>query len=321
MSALLFAALVGVVIGLILFIRPDPKVVFLSIPVTQYEDPNWPVNPWAQRMARRSQNFTGGRVLFHSQERDLIVRELKQLADRSRKEDEGRPVVVHFCANALVRDGVVYVLPGKARPGDPTTWLRIDELLDLFRNVEGKRLLILDLRPVVDPRLGGLVNDLSETLRHRLDQLEKSGDLPFAVICANGPGTHAYGSSELRRGLFGWFLDRGLAGHADGWNGSREQNKRVNVLELMDFAGNHTEHATRLLNLPDLAPARFGSDKDFVVLAVPQKGPGRSHPLKLRRNTRNGWLSPGRSATAGEKTAASCPAAHLSTPRNRTRSG
>lgn len=290
LSALVFAALVGVVIGLIMFIRPDPKVVFLSIPVTQYER-DWPVNPWAQQDAEALvKHFPDGKVLFQSQERALILRELKQLGDRSRKEDKGRPVVVHFCANAIVRDGAVYALPGDARPGEPRTWLRMDEILDLIRNVEGNRLLLLDLRPVVDARLGGLVNDLSETLRVRLDELEKSGNLPFAVICANGPGTQAYGSRELRRGLFGWFLDRGLAGHADGWNESREQNKRVSALELMDFAGNHTGQATGLLNLPDMAPARFGSTTDFVVLPVPQKEPGAAPPIEAAAEYPQ-WLS------------------------------
>jgi hypothetical protein len=278
LNALLFAALVGVVVGFIAWIWPSKKAVFLSIPVTEYSDRNWPVNAWAQRDAEAiAKLIPEGKVAFQSQERHLILRELNQLADRSRDEDKGRPVIIHFSANGLVRDGVVYALPGDARSGEPGTWLRLEDLFEPIRRVEGKCLVILDLRPVVSARLCGLSNDLPETLRSNLER----SNLPFTVVCPNAPSAFPYASRDLRRGFFGWFLDRGLGGTADGWNAERDLDKRVSAHEWLDFAGNHTERLTGRLGLPDQPPARFGAGADFEILPVPQKGPTPAPQIEM----------------------------------------
>jgi hypothetical protein len=291
LGGLLFAALAGIVAGLIFFLRPAPKPVFLSIAVTEYADRNWPVNAFARQDAEALQKHFGsdGTVAFQSQERELILRELNQLADRSRGDDKGRPIVVHFSANALVHEGAVYVLPGDAKVGLPGTWIKLEDLLDPLKRAQGHRLLILDLRPVNNVRLGSLGNDLGEAV---LAALAKAGDLPFQVILSSDGVRSPQVSRELRLSWFGYFMERALAGNADGWNADRKKDGRVSATEVADFVRDYTSFALSTMSSPAQAPSHFGTKDDFAILPVPPSGP-TAPPKSEPAEEYPGWLTAG----------------------------
>ncbi len=273
LGALLLAALVGVVVGLLSFFRSAPKPIFLSIAVTEYSDRNFPVNAFAQQdsEALRQQFGTDSVQAFQSQERDLILRELSQLEARSRGADSGRPIIIHLSANAFVYDGVVQLIPGNGQSGSPATWIRLSEVVDLVKRIAGHRLLLLDLRPVVDARLGILGDDLPDAVKELFDTFEQANDLPFQVLIACGPQSTPVVMRELKRSAFGWFLERGLAGIADGWNSARNKDERIAPLELMTFTRDQVAGLSGKLNQSEI-PFIRGRDQEIVVAAVPQGG-------------------------------------------------
>jgi len=262
LGSLVLAGLVGVVVGLLFFLQPAAKPIFLSIVVSEYTDKRFPVNAWALQdgEALRKHFGTDSVQAFQSQERDLIVRELNQLADRSGTDNKGRPIIVHLSANAIVADGTVQIIPGNAVAGSTGTYLPLASILDPLRKAKGNRLLLLDLRPVVDVRLGLLNNNLDESVKKALPD-----DLPFGVIVACGPGSEPVVSQELRRSLFGWFLDQGLKGNAD--RGARK-NERVDANEFLDFTREYVFNVAGKLDRAQL-PAIHGKGADFTILSIP----------------------------------------------------
>ncbi|MCE9532912.1 MAG: hypothetical protein K8T89_17580 [Planctomycetes bacterium] len=275
LGALVLAAIVGVVIGLLTFFRSPPKPIFLSIAITEYADRNFPVNAFAQQDGEALRKHFGADSVqaFQSQERELILRELNLLADRSSNKDKGRPIVVHLSANAFAQGGTVYVLPGNAKAGVAGTAIRLEEILDILKRAKGDRVLMLDLRPVVDARLGLVADDLSETVQATLARLTEAKDLSFQVLVACGPGSSPLVVRELNRSAFGWFLDRGLAGMSDGWNGENKKDERVTTPELLSYARENVGIFSNRLRPPMQLPALHGTGNDFVLLPVPQTGP------------------------------------------------
>src|SRR5262245_36405261 len=173
-TALVLAALAGVIVGLIFYFRPDPEPVLLAIPVTQYEHKDWPPNPWAEADARGVRERFGGdsAQAFQLQEKGRILGELSRAAEQSRGKDKGRPVVVYICALGAVADGTVYLIPGDGKPDDPTGWIALDELLQPLHRTDAHRLLILDIRPVSSPRSVLPTEDVNEALEAALTKLD-----------------------------------------------------------------------------------------------------------------------------------------------------
>ncbi len=269
----MLAALAGVVVGLLTYLRPAPKPIFLSLAITEYADRNFPVNAFAQQDSEALRKLFGTDSVqaFQSQERDLMLRELNQLADRSRGADKGRPIIVHLSANAIVQDSAVYIVPGNGKSGAAASCIRLEELLDAIKRIQGERLLLLDLKPVVDARLGILVDNLPDRIQETLTRLEQANDLPFQVIVSCGPGSLPLVSREIARSAFGWFLDRGLAGAADGCNPGNSKDDRVSSQELGAYTRDNVFAFSNRLGQPQL-PAIYGKGNDFVLLPVPQGG-------------------------------------------------
>jgi hypothetical protein len=272
-GAILLAAVAGGVVGLLTYLRPAPKPIFLSLAVTEYADRNFPVNAFAQQDSESLRKHFGDDSVqaFQSQERDLILRELNQLADRSRGADKGRPIIIHLSAHGLVQGGAVYIIPGNGKAGVAGTWIRLEELLDGVKRIQGDRLLLLDLKPIVDARLGILQESLPDRVQETLTRLQQTNDLPFLVATSCGPGSSPFVSRELARSAFGWFLDRGLAGVADGWNPGNMKDDRVSSQELVAFARDNVFAFSNRLGQAQL-PGVYGKATDFVLLPVPQGG-------------------------------------------------
>src|SRR5207248_6233297 len=149
---------------------------------------------------------------FQAQERQKIVQELNQLAERTgQSADKKRPIVVHLTALAVARGGQVHLLPGNAQPDDEASWLPLRDVLDALRRGQGPRLLLLDVaRPVANARLGILSDGAADLLDDELAAAKKAGSLPFLVLTACGKGQTSHGSYELRRSVFGFFVEQGL---------------------------------------------------------------------------------------------------------------
>src|SRR5262245_36341054 len=278
--------LVGMIVGLITLIRPTPKPLYLGIAVTEYSNPNWPPNPWGQQDSKAIESlpWDEGKQAFQAQERQKIIQELNALADRTAQSaDKGRPIVVHFTSLAVVWDGKVYLLPGNAQPAEPNSWLPLEEVLAALRRGQGPRLLLLDVaRPVADARLGILSDDVAAGVDAELAKAQKDGNLNFLVLTACKKGELSHGSWELRRSVFGYFVEQGARGLADGWDGNNP-NAEIKALELVKYVQAQVANWAKNQALPAQTPTLYGNGDDFVVIS-PRKPyptlalPERSEP-------------------------------------------
>src|SRR5262245_46063321 len=274
-SRLLFALIPlllagGTALGLLFYIRSKPEPQFLSLSVVEYD--KWPNNAFAEQDGKglRDEFFPNGKVVSQGQERaDMILGELAALGDRAGK-NPSQAVVIHVCALAAVDRGEVAILPAKADPGNPGTWLPLGQLLDAVGKIGGHRLLILDLRPVGEPRLGQAGDELAPELHAQLSKAEKADRLPYIVVAQCVPAEYPYVSPELRRGVLAEYLRRGLAGGADqAGNGDGQ----VSAEELVAFARSGVAHWLARHQAPAVAPARYGRGSDFELVSVPKNRP------------------------------------------------
>ncbi|MCX7700463.1 MAG: hypothetical protein N2039_06265, partial [Gemmataceae bacterium] len=114
--------IVGVIGGLLYYLRPTPQPLALALAVTQYADAHYPPNAWAQQDVEAfSRHFDDDSVMaLQGQEQQTLRDLVASLADRTtRTEDRGRPVVVYLSGLAVTRQNRVYLLPGRADPDDP----------------------------------------------------------------------------------------------------------------------------------------------------------------------------------------------------------
>jgi hypothetical protein len=233
-AALAVMGLAGVVAGLLFYLWPDPAPVILAIPVAASDNPDWPPNPWAEADARGflERAPAGGAQTFQAQEKQAILREL----DRAIGDARRRPLVVYLSTLGVAAGGKVHLIPADARPDDTGSWLPLDEVLSRLRRATVPRLLILDIRPAVDPRIALAGEDVNERLDAVLAGLGETGELPFLVLSANTPPGGANVVHALKRTAFGLALAHGAGGAADGWNPERSKNGRVSARELAAYA-------------------------------------------------------------------------------------
>src|SRR6188768_2777664 len=76
-AALVVVALGGAIAGLLFYLWPDPPAVVLAMPVTAYDQPDWPPNPGVDADARAllERSPGGGAQTFQAQEKQAILRE------------------------------------------------------------------------------------------------------------------------------------------------------------------------------------------------------------------------------------------------------
>jgi hypothetical protein len=270
-AGLVVAALCGTIAGLFIYLWPDRPPVVRALPVADHLRPDWPPDPWAAEDARAFVERAGGEgaQAAQAQEKGTLVRELNAVAAETR----GRPVVVLLTALGVSEGGKVALVPGDARPDDPGTWLPLDEVLSPLRRAAAPLLLILDVRPVTDPRAVVTGEDVNAALGATLAALDRAGDLPFFVLSAHNPPDGANELRALRRTAFGLALAQGAGGEADGWNADRKRDGRVSVRELAAYVRELTHHASAAAGLPAQLPQLYGAAADFDAFLVPRGGP------------------------------------------------
>jgi hypothetical protein len=274
-----FLAVIGVVLGLLTLLNRTPRPIFLGMAVTEYA--HYPPNAWAQQDsdALRALFGTDSEQAFTGQERHLLLQKLNELTDRtSTSAEKGRPVIVHLTGLAVPWGGKVHLLPGNADPSAPASWLPLSDVLSALARGKGPRFLLLDVaRPIADARLGVLNDDVALVLDAELTQAEAAGNLPFFVLTACGPGQFSRTSPDLQRSIFGYFIEQGLLGRADGWGGT-QRDDRVSARELSEYVRVHVAQWAENLHLPAQTPVLYGKGTDFVMIA-PKAPPPRELPV------------------------------------------
>src|SRR5262245_653025 len=278
----------GTALGILSYLRAKPEPLFLSVSVGEYD--GWPDNAFARQDGEGLREFfPNGKVVSQGQQQaTMIMAELTALAETAGK-GRSKPVVIHVCALAGVDQGEVAILPAKAKPGEPDTWLKLSDLLAAVDKVRGERLLILDIRPVVDPRLGQAGEDVAAVLHSQLAAAESNGGLPFIVLAQCAPGEYPYVSPEFGRGVLAEFLRRGLAGHADQ---AGDHDDQVSAEELVAYARARTAHWLTKHQAPPAATGRYGKAADFVLVSVPRRGPPDepfAEPRAVPAGLAEGW--------------------------------
>lgn len=281
-------ALAGALVGLFFYLTPFPVPVFLTIPVTQYDDLHFPVNPQVNEDSTDLENcFPGTPSGFTMQEKSLLVRELSKKAV-----EKSRALVVHLAAHGLVRQGRVYLLPADADPDEATTWLPLEDILrELVSSPARHKFLILDLmQPIADPRLGMLTNDLAASVETVLED-EKYKNL--LVLCACEAGQLSLGAEAMHRTAFGYYLAEGLRGAADGYSSTGKSNGRVTVRELAAFVRKRVDRWAGRVRQSRQTPHLFGPASADFELALVAKGtpPENSDPptLEYLPELRKAW--------------------------------
>jgi hypothetical protein len=84
-------------------------------------------------------------------------------------------------------------------------------------------------------------------------------------------------SDDLRLSVFGYYLDQGLSGHADGYNATRTRHGRVTVRELAEYTRKHVDRWAQHNQGTSQTPVLYGTGEDFAVVgyergAIPPLG-------------------------------------------------
>jgi hypothetical protein len=269
-------ALGGAFIAWLILIGRFDSPMLLTIPITQY-DPPWPVNPLADRDSELLiQNHFPDVVrqkAYTSQSQPALGRELQNL-DKVRA---GKSLVVHLCAEAIVREGIVYLLPANAKPENPASWLPLTDVLKWIGNSPAReKLLVLDImRPNADPRLGIPANDVSDHVQRLLHAMDEADQLRFWVLCACAEGQLSLVSQHLGQSVFSFYLNEGLSGYADGYPPLGKRTGRVCVQELASFLRARVDRWTVANRGVHQTPVLFGKGPDFALAVLPHSKPKR----------------------------------------------
>jgi hypothetical protein len=272
---LLFA---GVIAGLLSWLAPVPRPVFLGLWVVDHQAPALPMLAFGDR--DRQALLQGGyfpNALTGpppSAEQHMLLRELSALQTRS----SGESVVVYLGAYAC-RDarGRITVFSGNTDPDNPKTRLPLSEVLRLLAECPSrKKLLILDImQPVADVRLGVLADDVASAIEQELAAVPDTHRL---VLCACAPGQVSLGSEVAGRSLFGYYVEEGLRGWADGYGPDGSRDRFISVTELAAFVRARVDRWAQRNRNQRQTPVLYGTGNNFNLIALDREAPPTHNP-------------------------------------------
>ncbi len=290
-AVLMLFCVAGAFVGLLLLIRPPTEPLFVSVPIGEYADPGWPVNPWADQDAEllaarfhRPGREPDGVKAFSYQQADRLRALLDWVAGRSSvgtdlpTHERHRPLILHVSALAACREGRVYLLAGNARHDDLTPppgskdlslmngWVDIRDVLTAVDAWPIRhKFLILDLaHPTADPFGGQLLDDVAT----RLDAILQETPPSFPVLTSCGPGERSLPADLERCSAFAFYLAEGLGGAADGYSVSGHHDGEVSIRELAAFTTARVDRWARLTHGRRQIPVLHGPTDptaDFVL--------------------------------------------------------
>jgi hypothetical protein len=284
------AVLLGVIIAWFFYMSSYREPKFFTIAFTEY-DQSLPVTHFGRRDSDALVRiFPKHEAAHDNQELQQFQEKLAHL-DNVLQGDE-KTLVVHLTGLARTGDrGKLYLLPGKAAPADPKSWLEMEAVLRAVKGCKKARrkLLLLDLHPSGgDPRLGTLPDDVAQSFQSLFrPRYEKD----MLVLCPCSPGEVPLASEDLGHTVFGFYLEEGLRGFADGYNESEKRDGRVSVRELAAFVKARVQRWALQNRGVRQTPVLLGEGKDFDLAAYEQaKAPtaidlpkGLSYPEPLRK--------------------------------------
>jgi hypothetical protein len=290
----LLCAIGGLIVGLVALPRRPADPLLVSVPMGEYDDRGWSVNPWADRDASLLVPRFGGSSLkaFGFQQRDRFGTLLAWVAGSDEAgatglppPDRRRPLILHLTALAVTRGGEVYVLPGDARTDNPEGWVNVRELLRAAADRNAPHtFLILDLaHPVADPFGGVLGDDVAATLNRVLE------GVGFPVLTSCAPGETSLPADAAGCSAFAFYLAEGLGGTADGYADPRGPDGDVTIRELARFTAARVDRWARLTHGRRQTPALHGPSSraaDFVLV----RRPGGWSPEPSPPSAYPGWL-------------------------------
>src|SRR5262245_54249939 len=273
--ALLAAA--GGLAGLWFWIARAKTPRLVTVPVSEYTDPAWPANPWAEQdsdlLCGLRGAFPDSQKGFNFQERDRLTVLLESL-----RGDAKTPLVLHLSALACTRGGVVYLLPGQARPDNPATWLALTEALDAFEKCSARhKLLLLDVaRPVADPFRGPLLDDVSDRVHATLSKPGRG----FLVLASCGPGEFALPMDDAQASAFAYYVAQGLTGAAARYNPAGSADGRVTARGLAAFVAARVNRWATKARGARQTPTLYGDAPDFALTFEPHEAPAAAAPAR-----------------------------------------
>jgi Mg-chelatase subunit ChlD len=275
---LLFLGVVGVIVAVILWIRP-PKPVYLVLIGAGYEENlAIPHNVYGMVTLRRlGQLAEANDKLFRLDRRAPAA--WKTALDTFQNEGKEKTVVLCLSLHGGADRQGPYLLfdqPTPTTDGDGA--LRITDLLAELAKLpaDKKKVLILDATQTCGtPRLM-VHNDFSRRLKKLDEAIRKIDNL--VVLNSADACQRSWASEEWRQTAFGYYLQEGLKGGADQDETGGNGDGRVTALELYRFVRHKVErwaHANRdaaqqpvLLPLGEEGERRAGA----MELALVQKG-------------------------------------------------
>ncbi len=262
---LLFAAGVS---AMMFGIRPLPHPHFVPLWVTEYESPGLPPRPSA---GHDEDAFRDGRY-FEQAVPDantaLDAKSLVQQIAGLKSLPSYIPVVLYLSAHAHASgSGEVLVMPANADPVTGRNAVPLRELLTaLAACPSGHKLLLLDLMdPLTDARLGQLAQDVPTAVQLDLAAVPDPARL---VLCSCSPGQRSLASDDQQRTIFGYYVEAGLRGAANGFNQRGDRNGQVSARELAEFVRARVERWSWQNRRVHQTPLLFGEGGDFPLVTL-----------------------------------------------------
>jgi hypothetical protein len=269
-------AVAGVCVGLLFWLAPPPAPAVLPLVITVDREGLMIPGIEEDRLALSVAGVLG-RPLDDwnaNPSRDQIRLRFKALVQAPRSQ----PLVAYLASAADVdAAGAVFLLPADRVGDHPRNRLTLSELLVSFRDCPARhRLLILNLiPPSTDPLNSSRPGLLSEAVFQALEETADPGRL---CLVNAGPGQLPLAAPELQRTVFGWYLEAGLSGQADGWAGEAPDG-RVSVHELAAFVRERTNHYALATRGQAQTPVLVGSALDFTLQSAGRAQPEAEKPL------------------------------------------
>lgn len=264
-------------ISVLTWLRPYPKPYFAPIWISETQNRPFDTTPYSKQdhaALIAGDYFAKGRI------------QLKAIS-ASLPSDT---IVIYIASHALCdKKGRVLLLPMDADPITPQAFRPLETVLKtLAASPAQKKLLILDIAwPVEDPYWGRL--DVGAAARIP-DELAAVPDPARLVLCSCSPGQVPLAAPELRRSVFGYFLEEGLRGWADVDESNPERQGLVMVKQLANYVQARVKHWTRLHGDPPQTPILYGEAADFPLVAL-AKGKPITHQERADAEKYPDWLT------------------------------
>jgi len=289
-SVLAFA---GILVGLLSWLRPIPRPVFLPIWVSSYQSRQLHFLPWAEqdfRALTRGGYFSRWLVPPSESQGQRNIRQGLGLLAGLLPTDS---LVVYVNARACVGPGrELALLPADADPAAPRTWITLREILEALKSSPAARkFLVLDLsKSSVEPRGAMLGEDVAARIPEALRAVPDPARL---TLTASSPGQTSLVSDELGRSVFSYYFEEALRGWTELDQPQRHRDGLVQVRDLARYVRTRVNRWARGNKGARQEPVLLGQGEDFPLLALkqgkmqpePPLPPTRSYPAWLRQ----GW--------------------------------